>query len=165
MSEATAKPVGYRIVAGGGVTAVGKTAGNFSQFSTGLVVGENPGPWAGLPGNTAGPVRWWNTPDLDLRYVIARVINGTSQPVPVGVATGASVAFWATSAQIGARTQANFLSLTNYVYRQVNGPGPPQFGLGPGFPQPADDAQPWIESIGMWTNYPAPPTPGPGPEP
>jgi len=121
---ATARPFAYNIGAPipgteqiGGL-AVGTPTGGFSS--------------TGLP--------WWNGPDEDLGYVIARTVPGNTQPVPVGTgATGASVGFFRSSAL----TDPSFISISNYVAGPSGG-GP--FASG-------SAAKTWLNNNGYWTSY------------
>lgn len=97
-----------------------------------LAVGYPTAGFVGLP--------WWNGPDEDLGYVIARSVPGNNQPVPVGTgATGASVGFFRSSAL----TEPSFISIANYVAGPSGG-GP--FASG-------STAKTWLNANGYWTSY------------
>lgn len=97
-----------------------------------LAVGYPTAGFVGLP--------WWNGPDEDLGYVIARSVPGNNQPVPVGTgATGASVGFFRSSAL----TEPSFISIANYVAGPSGG-GP--FASG-------SAAKTWLNANGYWTSF------------
>lgn len=97
-----------------------------------LAVGYPTSGFVGLP--------WWNGPDEELGYVIARSVPGNNQPVPVGTgATGASVGFFRSSAL----TEPSFISIANYVAGPSGG-GP--FASG-------STAKTWLNANGYWTSF------------
>jgi hypothetical protein len=131
MAEATARPLAYKITSTvEGTIIVGD-----------LAIGENAGPWSGNPGGK----KWYNSPDLDLSYVIAKGVSGGGQPVPAGVtpeAGGAYLGFWGTR---GNKTEGAFLSLAGYVRRKHTGV-PYTFSTG-------DEATLWLNNAGYWTSF------------
>ena len=91
-------------------------------------------------GFSATGLPWWNGPDEELGYVIAKSVPGNNQPVPVGTGvTGASVGFFRSTAL----TDPSFISIANYVASP--------FGGGP-FAS-ADNAKTWLNTNGYWTSY------------
>ena len=83
---------------------------------------------------------WWNGPNEELGYVIAKSVPGNNQPVPVGTgATGASVGFLRSSAL----TESSFIAISNYVAEPFGG-GPFESG---------SSAKTWLNTNGYWTSY------------
>ena len=98
-----------------------------------------------ITGFTDSPL-FWNGPNEDLRYIIARTVPAGNQPNPVGIP--AYVGFWGTA--IGDKTDGSFLNLANYVAEKN---GQPPFNN-------TNDALIWLNTNGYWTNYnPVTPTP------
>jgi hypothetical protein len=93
-------------------------------------------------GYTGSP-QYWNGPDQDLGYVIAKPVSGNTQPTPVFGVT-ASVGFWGTKNMTNPLSDASFIQLSEYV---ANKAGSPQtFAT-------ATDASNWLTSNGFWNSY------------
>ena len=93
-----------------------------------------------ITGFTDSPL-FWNGPDEDLRYIIARPVPTGNQPNPVTPSIPAYVGFWGTP--LGDKTDGAFLTLANYVGSKY---GQPPFAT-------PNDAVIWLNSNGFWTNY------------
>ena len=110
----------------------------FSYNTTGSLVGgtDQVGDLAiGTPiaGFEATGLQWWNGPDEDLGYVIAKSVPSNTQPTEVGVT--ASVGFERTSS----KTDELFIELSNRVVNQ-------------GFTG-ATQASSWLTDNGYWNSY------------
>jgi hypothetical protein len=106
----------------------------------------------GIPtsGFTETP-QYWNGPDEDLGYIIAKPISGNTQPTPLIVIT-ASVGF----GRSPLKTEESFVEYTNSIFGQ-------SFTTG-------SQAKTWLNDNGYWTSYdlinPTPsPTSTPTPSP
>jgi hypothetical protein len=77
---------------------------------------------------------WWNGPDEELGYIIAKSISDDSQPTPVSGVT-ASVGF----NRSALKTEASFIELVNDIFDQT-------FATG-------DDAKDWLNTNGYWTSW------------
>ena len=99
-------------------------------------------------GFTSNP-QFWNGPDEELGYVIAKPISGNTQPTPIpGVF--ASVGFLGTKNMSNPLSEATFVELTNSSFNQ-------NFTTG-------NDASTWLTSNGYWNSWVLPattPTPTP----
>ena len=100
-----------------------------------------------LTGFTSIP-QYWNGPNEDLGYVIARSVSGNTQPTPVsGIA--ASVSFLRTKTF----SDSEFITLSEYTATKNN--TPQTFSS-------ANDASIWLTNNGFWNSYIAvPPSPTP----
>ena len=89
----------------------------------------------GIPtsGFTDNP-QYWNGPDEDLGYVIAKPISGNTQPTPLIIIT-ASVGF----GRSPLKTEESFVEYTNSVFGQ-------NFTTG-------SQAKTWLNDNGYWTSY------------
>ena len=118
----TATPIAYNpsLTAISGTTQIG-------VFSVGT-------PTSGFTGEP----RWWNSPDLDLGYVIGIPVSDCDIPTP-NIFETACFSFFRASAN----TDQAFLSLTNYLT---------------GIPFSAtSNARTWlVNNLGYYTNYPSP---------
>jgi hypothetical protein len=99
-------------------------------------------------GSDYGGVKWWASPNEDLRYVIGNA-RPSGQPVPVGAGGTANVGFWGSKL----KTESSFLSIANYIGAKN---GQPPFAT-------ADDAKIWLNANGFWTSYGETPAPTPSP--
>ncbi|NBU82387.1 MAG: hypothetical protein EBS55_12140, partial [Flavobacteriaceae bacterium] len=81
--------------------------------------------------------QYWNGPDEELGYVIARPIPNNTQPTPVSGVT-ASVGFNRSSAL----TENSFVELTNYLFNQSFTGG--------------TQAKTYLNNNGYWTSYCSP---------
>ena len=119
---ATARPFAYNI---------GAPIAGTEQVGS-LAVGYPTSGFVGLP--------WWNGPDEELGYVIAKSVPGNNQPVPVGTGkTGASVGFLRSPLL----TEASFVNLANYVAAGATSWGPTG----------GTAAKAWLNSNGYWTSW------------
>jgi hypothetical protein len=119
---ATARPFAYNI---GAPISGTEQVGN-------LAVGYPDAGFVGLP--------WWNGPDEELGYVIAKSVPGNNQPVPVGTGkTGASVGFLRSPLL----TEASFVNLANYVAAGATSWGPTG----------GTAAKAWLNVNGYWTSW------------
>jgi hypothetical protein len=84
-------------------------------------------------GFTTNP-QYWNGPDEDLGYVIAKPISGNTQPTPLSGVT-ASVGF----NRSPLKTQQSFVDYTNSIFNQ-------NFTGG-------TDAKTWLNDNGYWTSF------------
>ena len=84
-----------------------------------------------------GGVKWWASPDLDLRYIIAHTVPDGSQPNPLGIP--AYVGFWGSED----KTDESFLYMVNNI--------PPRKGKSP-FSN-ASEASNWLTTNGYWNSY------------
>ena len=84
-----------------------------------------------------GGVKWWASPDLDLRYIIAHPVPDGSQPNPLGIP--AYVGFWGSED----KTDESFLYMVNNI--------PPRKGKSP-FSN-ASEASNWLTTNGYWNSY------------
>ena len=113
---------------------------SYNPGSTGAIPGtEQIGNLAiGTPagGFAATGLQWWNGPDEDLGYVIAKSISSGTQPNPLNVP-----AYLGFNRSVSL-TEASFVSLTNVIA----GPSGP-FSTG-------SDSKTWLNSNGYWTSYP-----------
>lgn len=89
---------------------------------------------AGYPDSGFDGLEWWNGPDEDLGYVIAKSIPGDTQPTPVSGVT-ASVAF----SRSTVKTEASFIELVNDSFDQ-------NFTTG-------IEAKEWLNTNGYWASY------------
>ena len=104
-----------------------------------LTVGFNPGDWSGNPSG----LRWWNTPDLDLGYVIAHTTPAGNQPTQPGITPQFGyLGFWRTKV----KTTSAFISLAQWV--SVKHGSPQTFGDG-------TSAKTWLNTNGYWTSWDA----------
>jgi len=89
----------------------------------------------GIPtsGFTDNP-QYWNGPDEDLGYVIAKPISGNTQPTPLIIIT-ASVGF----GRSPLKTEESFVEYTNSIFGQ-------SFTTG-------SQAKEWLNNNGYWTSY------------
>ena len=88
-------------------------------------------------GFTSNP-QFWNGPDEELGYVIAKPISGNTQPTPIpGVF--ASVGFLGTKNMSNPLSEATFVELTNSSFNQ-------NFTTG-------NDASTWLTSNGYWNSW------------
>jgi hypothetical protein len=89
----------------------------------------------GIPtsGFTNNP-QYWNGPDEDLGYIIAKPISGNTQPTPLIVIT-ASVGF----GRSPLKTEESFVEYTNSIFGQ-------SFTTG-------SQAKTWLNDNGYWTSY------------
>ena len=89
----------------------------------------------GIPtsGFTNNP-QYWNGPDEDLGYIIAKPISGNTQPTPLIIIT-ASVAF----GRSPLKTEESFVEYTNSIFEQ-------SFTTG-------SQAKTWLNDNGYWTSY------------
>ena len=91
-------------------------------------------------GFSATGLSWWNGPDEQLGYVIAKSVPGNNQPVPVGTGkTGASVGFLRSEFL----TESSFVDMANYVAAGATSWGPTG----------GTAAKAWLNSNGYWTSY------------
>jgi hypothetical protein len=93
----------------------------------------------GIPtsGFTSNP-QFWNGPDEELGYVIAKPISGNTQPTPIpGVF--ASVGFLGTKNMSNPLSEATFVELTNSSFNQ-------NFTTG-------NDASTWLTNNGYWNSW------------
>lgn len=119
---ATSRPFAYNTGSAiAGTTQVGN-----------LAVGT---PTAGFTGSP----QFWNGPDEDLGYVIAKPVSAGNQPTPVSGIT-AYLGFERTSA----KTDPAFITLAQYVTRLNN--TPQTFTT-------ADEASLWLTDNGFWNSY------------
>ena len=90
----------------------------------------------GIPtaGFASTGLEWWNGPDEDLGYVIARPVPADTQPTPISGVT-ASVAFNRTSAL----TDESFIALVNCYFNQ-------SFTT-------VGECLSWLSDNGYWTSY------------
>ena len=95
-----------------------------------------------ISGYTSSP-QYWNGPDQDLGYVIAKSVSGNTQPTPVFGVT-ASVGFWSTKNMTNPLSDASFIQLSEYV---ANKAGSPQTFTA------ATDASTWLTANGYWNSY------------
>lgn len=95
-----------------------------------------------ISGYTSSP-QYWNGPDQDLGYVIAKSVSGNTQPTPVFGVT-ASVGFWSTKNMTNPLSDASFIQLSEYVSNKA---GSPQTFTA------ATDASSWLTSYGYWNSY------------
>jgi hypothetical protein len=125
---ATFKPISYNPTS---IVVPGTTSVGF------LTVGTNPGTW---DGNAYG-LRWWNTPDLDVGWVIAHTTPAGNQPTRPGITpANGYLGFWRTKTI----TDSEFILLSQYV---SNKHGSPQtFANAPA-------AKTWLNTNGYWTNW------------
>jgi hypothetical protein len=119
---ATARPFAYNT--GAGITGTDQVGG--------LAVGT---PTYGF---ASTGLQWWNGPDEDLGYVIAKSVPSNTQPTPVS-GVSASVGFFRSSAL----TDPSFISIANVVAGPSGG-GP--FASG-------SAAKTWLNTNGYWTSY------------
>lgn len=77
---------------------------------------------------------WWNGPDEELGYIIAKSISNDSQPTPVSGVT-ASVGFNRSEF----KTEASFIELVNNVFNETFIDG--------------NSAKSWLTANGHWTSY------------
>jgi hypothetical protein len=88
-------------------------------------------PTSGFTGNP----KWWNSPDLELGYVIGIPVSGNTQPTPVSGVT-ASLGFYRSSAL----TETAFVELSEYLTGQSFGDG--------------NDAEIYLEdTLGYYTSW------------
>jgi hypothetical protein len=85
-------------------------------------------------GFIATGLEWWNGPDEELGYVIAKQVPDDSQPTPLNPTT-ASVGF----SRSGALTESSFVNLTNQLFNQV-------FITG-------DQCKTYLNTNGYWTSW------------
>ena len=78
-------------------------------------------------------LEWWNGPDEELGYIIAKQVPADNQPTPVP--DTASVAF----SRSTALTQSSFILLANSIGNQVFANGA--------------DAKTWLNNNGFWTSW------------
>ena len=83
--------------------------------------------------------QFWNGPDEELGYVIAKPVSGNTQPTPVSGVT-ASLGFYRTSTF----TDISFINLSQYVALKNN--TPQTFSS-------ATDASIWLTNNGFWNSY------------
>jgi hypothetical protein len=127
---ATFKPISYNptSIVVPGTTSVGS-----------LTVGTNPGTW---DGNAYG-LRWWNTPDLDVGWVIAHTTPAGNQPTRPGITpANGYLGFWRTKTV----SDSAFISLSQYVSAKHG--SPQTFAT-------ASAASDWLLLNGYWTNWEA----------
>lgn len=87
-----------------------------------------------------GSPKWWNSPDLELGYVVGIPVSGNTQPTPISGVT-ASLGFYRSSAL----TETAFVSLGNYLTGQSFGDG--------------NDASIYMEeTLGYYTSWTGAPT-------
>ena len=98
---------------------------------------------APISGFTNTP-QYWNGPNEDLGYVIAKPISGNTQPTPLSGIT-ASVGF----GRSPLKTEQSFVDYTNSVFSQ-------SFASG-------SEAKTWLNNNGYWTSYVQLATPTPTP--
>jgi hypothetical protein len=93
-------------------------------------------------------VKWYNGPDEEDRYIVARVLNAPRLAHPytdTGSFDETMFAFWATPT---GSTAEQFLGLVNYIRRYSGEDEPIESGSG------ADiEARDWLFDNGMWTNF------------
>jgi hypothetical protein len=94
-----------------------------------LAIGVTLSSYADNPGG----VKWWNGPDEDLGYVIARSVTSGNQLNPKGLSC--SVGFWRTISL----TDQSFLTLVRQTVGQTF--------------DTASSAATWLNSNGYWTSY------------
>lgn len=127
---ATFKPISYNPTS---IVVPGTTSVGF------LTVGTNPGTW---DGNAYG-LRWWNTPDLDVGWVIAHTTPAGNQPTRPGITpANGYLGFWRTKTV----SDSAFISLSQYVSAKHG--SPQTFAT-------AQDAKTWLNANGYWTNWEA----------
>lgn len=91
-------------------------------------------------GFSATGLPWWNGPDEQLGYVIAKSVPGNNQPVPVGTGkTGASVGFLRSEFL----TESSFVDMANYIAAGATSWGPTG----------GTAAKEWLNSNGYWTSF------------
>jgi hypothetical protein len=88
-------------------------------------------------GFTSNP-QFWNGPDEELGYVIAKPISGNTQPTPI-LGVFASVGFLGTKNMSNPLSEATFVELTNSSFNQ-------NFSS-------ATDASIWLTNNGFWNSY------------
>jgi hypothetical protein len=98
----------------------------------------------GIPtsGYTDTP-QYWNGPDQDLGYVVAKPVSGNTQPTPVFGIT-ASVGFWGTKNMTNPLSDETFIQLSEYV---ANKNDTPQTFTA------ATEASSWLTANGYWNSY------------
>ena len=88
-------------------------------------------------GFTSNP-QFWNGPDEELGYVIAKPISGNTQPTPI-LGVFASVGFLGTKNMSNPLNEATFVELTNSSFNQ-------NFTTG-------NDASTWLTNNGYWNSW------------
>ena len=100
---------------------------NFTVTNNGSVTSSSLSPFPSI--------NWWNGPNEDLGYVIAKVVPDNTQPTPI-VGVSASVAFYRSATF----SEAAFLNIVNKGLHL-------NYSVG-------TDASNYLLSNGYWTNYP-----------